>query len=195
MAQSDPRSDVARLTATQAKTLQAQIDSQLKKTPGGTQVSANEISWQNGNIIMSFPLPSQRTAPETSPKLVSTAKGNGVSPRGTGTCYDSGTCQYQKCPYGFHDQWYCLYQDGDYGGRRLQWKDHYSYLKQLSEWDFDYKASGWVNTSMSTTVEVFGPGDERLWVEPSRDNFFSDPTHSAYVGDYANDKATSFEAN
>lgn len=35
-----------------AQTLQNQIDTQLRMHPGGTQISSNEIAWQNGNVVM-----------------------------------------------------------------------------------------------------------------------------------------------
>ncbi|MEV6207405.1 peptidase inhibitor family I36 protein [Kitasatospora sp. NPDC051914] len=197
MAQADGRPELAGMSLAQARELQAEIDQQMKDVPGGIQVSANEIAWKGGSVVMSFPVPSQRTAPETSGKLLGGAALKGadaVSPRATGTCYDTGSCSYQKCPYGFRDMWYCLYADRDYGGRRLQWKDVYEYTNALDQWNFNYQASSWVNTSTKMTVEVYGPGDQRLWVMPSRANFFSDPTHNNYVGNDVNDRATSFTA-
>ncbi|MFD8478702.1 hypothetical protein [Kitasatospora sp. NPDC059673] len=198
MAQSDARAEVSGMTVAQATELQAQIDDQLRKSPGGTQISATEISWNGGNVVMEFPVPGQKQASLTSAKALGPnaarrpAAAGEVDLVASGTCYDTGTCQYQKCPYGWTDQWYCLYQDSDWGGRRLQWKDHYPYEQTLDTWNFSYQASGWVNTSLKTVVEVWGPGGQRLWFEPARDNFFSDPTHNSFVGWDANDKATSF---
>lgn len=36
-------------------TVQAQIDRQLRLTPDGTQISANQIAWRDGTVIMTFP--------------------------------------------------------------------------------------------------------------------------------------------
>nr|WP_144298839.1 hypothetical protein [Streptomyces sp. TLI_235] len=199
MAQSDLRSEVSGMTVSQARDLQAQIDDQMRKAPGGTQISATEISWGNGNVVMEFPVPGEKQAPLTSSKALQAVATQGPKAAEniaagfpTGTCYDTGTCQYQKCPYGFRDQWYCLYADEGYGGRRLQWKDAYNFSQGLDAWNFNYQASGWVNTSQKMVVEVWGPNGDRLWFEPARDNFFSEPAHSSFVGADANDKATSF---
>lgn len=35
--------------------LQGQIDAQLRLTPGGTQISENQVAWHNGAVILSLP--------------------------------------------------------------------------------------------------------------------------------------------
>ena len=46
--------------------LQRRIADQLKLAPTGLQISANEIAWDGGKVIMSFPLDGQRKAPKSS---------------------------------------------------------------------------------------------------------------------------------
>lgn len=40
--------------AAAASPLQQQIDQQSRLTPGGTQISSNQIAWRNGTVIMTF---------------------------------------------------------------------------------------------------------------------------------------------
>ena len=51
--------DLLSRQATSAQELQAQIDQQLKLAPGGKQISANEVSYDNGRFVVTYALPGQ----------------------------------------------------------------------------------------------------------------------------------------
>ena len=49
--------------------LQAQIEEQLRRAPGGLQIADNEISYDNGRFIMTFARPGERTHDDASTLL------------------------------------------------------------------------------------------------------------------------------
>ncbi|MCX2971961.1 hypothetical protein OSB71_24430, partial [Streptomyces sp. JHD 1] len=53
-------------TSAEVTSLQREINDVLAKTDGGVQISENEIAWENGSVIMSFPLPGETQAPPSS---------------------------------------------------------------------------------------------------------------------------------
>ncbi|MCZ2803570.1 peptidase inhibitor family I36 protein [Modestobacter sp. VKM Ac-2983] len=52
-----------------------------------------------------------------------------------------------NCPtVTFGNDWYCFYENSNYGGRRLQWSDSYPYPGvKFQDYGFQYQLSSWVN--------------------------------------------------
>lgn len=156
--------------------VQAQIDEQLAAVVGGVQVSPNEVSYLNGDIVMVF------------------AEADGFVPTGPGTrvVADKAGSTYYKygCPYGNRVQWYCFYEHISFGGRMLQFKDcsssQYGLYQRFTDWNFNDRTSSWVNTSIRL-IDVYdnlGPSGY-LWHEGS-----NSAIHNVGVGN--NDRASSF---
>ncbi|MEV8065496.1 peptidase inhibitor family I36 protein [Streptomyces sp. NPDC085995] len=139
----------------QTSALQQQINEVLASTQGGVQISPNEIAWENGNVIMSFPEPGETEAPASSPVAanlearVSAPAGASsaeiaeaadaiVADSGASDVADEGSddapsgvvsaaASDSSCPtVTFGNDWYCFYQYTNYGGRRLQFSAAYS---------------------------------------------------------------------
>jgi hypothetical protein len=117
--------------------LQQRIDATIAKT-GGRQTAIDEISWQNGDVVMTFPMPPGAEA------LASDLN------RADDTQYNYG------CPYGDVDRWFCLYENRDFNGlkrsdtvagngRRLRFKG--GGYQALHQYDFDNKTSSWLNNN------------------------------------------------
>jgi hypothetical protein len=45
------------LTQAQKAVIQPQIDQQLARTAGGTQISSTQVSYENGTVVLTFPVP------------------------------------------------------------------------------------------------------------------------------------------
>jgi len=185
-----PSATAAPLTAEQLQAeaanvqvpLQRRIADQLKLAPAGRQISANEIAWNGGKVIMSFPLDGQQRAPRSSAAAVrlmaAAASADGASARaGAVTPSD-----IEGCPtVVFGADWFCLYADINWGGRRLQWST--SCTDQLSNYGFNNQTSSWVNGG-ALYVYVDDPS-RNLWTETPH-------TKSSNVGATNNDRATWF---
>lgn len=148
--------------------LQQQIDKQIK-TYGGIQISSDTVSYNGGAVRLVFPHAGSRS--------VGTPPSGGASPRLSTTSYWHG------CPYGYSTHWYCFYQDINFGGRMLEFKDC-GYTQDLYNYGFAYQTSSWVNTS-SHTVVVMDGYNYLLWSEPAYST-------SSWVGSSANDRANPF---
>ncbi|MFG3199873.1 peptidase inhibitor family I36 protein [Streptomyces sp. NPDC048208] len=135
--------------------LQQQINDVLA-AHGGEQISSNEIAWDNGNVIMSFPDPDETTAPASSPEAaqmeatVSAPKGTSsadIAQAAAAITADAsddaadegddgdddpnsgliGAVSDSSCPtVTFGNDFYCFYQYSNYKGRRLQFSAAYS---------------------------------------------------------------------
>jgi len=172
--------------------LQRRIADQLKLAPTGLQISANEIAWDGGKVIMSFPLDGQRKAPKSSAaaaQLMTAASPHAASGQpGAVTPSD-----IEGCPtVVFGNDWYCFYADINWGGRRLQWSDPYS-LQQwvhFSDYGFINQTSSWVNGGGLHIVALQQNGcglgcQLGLWLEEPHST-------SSYVGATYNDTADGF---
>jgi hypothetical protein len=156
--------------------LQRRIDDQLKLAPAGRQISANEIAWNGGKVIMSFPLDGQRQAPDSSVTATRLMTAVTASPK------KMTPSSIHGCPtVTFGADWFCLYADINWGGRRLQWST--SCTDQLSNYGFDNQTSSWVNGG-ALYIYVDDPS-RIIWTENPH-------TTSSYVGDANNDRATWF---
>jgi hypothetical protein len=180
---------VQALTDTQSQQLQAEIDETLADTTGGVQISANEISWNGGEPILVLPLPGETSAPASS---AAAAKLEGLSDTDV-----EPQVNWHSCPAGADDnRWYCFYQLENFGGRRLQWNwAHCSSAEWFSDYGFENKTTGWVNTTRNIdywgmNVDVWqaaGNPDYVLWREK--------PWHQvSYVGAADDNKADYFHA-
>jgi hypothetical protein len=117
--------------------LQKRIDATVAKT-GGRQTGIDEISWDNGAVVMTFPMPA------------------GVESLAARTMTAAATRYNYGCPYGGTDRWFCLYENRDFNGlrpsdtvagngRRLRFKD--GGYQALHRYDFDNKTSSWLNNN------------------------------------------------
>ncbi|MFE4794388.1 peptidase inhibitor family I36 protein [Streptomyces sp. NPDC056708] len=201
--------------------LQQEINEVLATTQGGTQISRNEISWNDGQAILAFPLPGEGTAPASSPaaqKLQLQAAKQGISassakPATQAKAADSGISAATEepaaddpdsgvsatgsdnCPTEvFGNDWYCFYQYKNYGGRRLQWNARHG-MTYFSDYGFENKTSSWSNKGgmAITTFNRSKTGDNS-----SCDNgglFLwneSAHSHSTFVGTANDNKADCF---
>jgi len=177
-------SAVASPVTAAALSVQDQVSKQLRDYPGGTQISSYEIAYSGGAVIMVFPDPvSGRvpTAADTRPSVSVAGTDAQVVP--DATRYEHG------CPYGNTVKWYCVYQDSNWGGRMLEFKDCTSsgYTNSLGTYGFGDTTSSWVNTRTTnsgrvTATDVF---HAFLWNEVTSGHF----VESSYVGVTANDRA------
>ncbi|MFE9658732.1 peptidase inhibitor family I36 protein [Streptomyces sp. NPDC005955] len=148
------------LASTPVDPLQQQINEVLANTQGGVQISRNEISWGDGEAIMSFPLPGERNIPADSPaarKIQAEAAGLPVSalsePSGIDPEPARDITRQPDCPTeAIGNDWYCFYQHKDYGGRRLMWNEAKSRHNPVffSQYDFNNKVSSWSNKGAKT---------------------------------------------
>ncbi|QFU90108.1 peptidase inhibitor family I36 protein [Amycolatopsis sp. YIM 10] len=119
--------------------LQSEITRALERTPGGVQISANQVAWQNGKVVLTIPLPGEKFA---------RGAAEPVSALGT-----------RNCEY----TWVCLYDGKDYEGRRLQFSDCNEF-NDLSSWDFNDKMTSWHNNQTSGTKARFYNWSKGQWV-------------------------------
>lgn len=173
--------------------LQEEIEQVLAKTQGGAQISRHEIAWDGGAVIMSFPLPGETQAP------VSTAAAQRLQAKATGRPVGtaellrvSGGVSAQaddKCPTEvFGNDWYCFYQNADFGGRRLQWNATHKSPVYFSKYDFDNRTSSWSNRG-GKKIYVY----EDFWVDnPTK--LWTESAHSrdSYVGYNVDNRADYF---
>jgi len=194
--QRDSRAEVRQLSASAAADLQGQIDATLHSTKGGVQVSANEIAYEGGNVVLALPLPGQRTAPASSKAALALTE-PAASAAAAGSAGSVVPFDVAGCPAGATDnRWYCFYQDSNFGGRRLQWNyahcdvHHGDYIDFVN-YSFAAETSSWVNTG-TLTVYTFDEGWYPLWTEsPAQQPGYN---ASSYVGNSYNDRAFYAEA-
>lgn len=121
------------LSAAEQKTMQATIDRQLASSIGGKQVGINQISYEGGKLIMTFPLPGEVQA---------RAVNEPVTPLGTANC-DS-----------LHA---CLWTDTNFNGTRLGTYHGIGYncgTFDLANYNFASTASSVHNNQSSGTQTV-----------------------------------------
>jgi hypothetical protein len=170
-------------------TLQAQIDEHIAQY-GGVQISTYEIAWEDGEVVMSFPLRGEEHAPPSSTAAerlwAATAGEPYLRPE------DDGDAQplVGNCPTEYlGNDWYCFYENSGYGGRRLQWNADHQYPIAFGDYGFRNRVSSWVNGG-GLTIRVYhgdAPGTEwyQLWTECPH-------TSSTIVADMDNDDADYF---
>ncbi|MGW6459920.1 hypothetical protein ACWF94_29000 [Streptomyces sp. NPDC055078] len=146
VAAGDSRSEVQSLTSQQRLDLQAEIDATIAETSNGAvQISANEISWDGGEVIMALPLPGAAAAPGPTEAALAL---DGVSAAEM-AAVQAEAANWNGCPAGDNDnRWYCFYQLPRFEGRRLQWNHaHCSTGINFADYGFNDKTTGIVNTT------------------------------------------------
>lgn len=83
------------VTPAQQQALQTEVNTQLKNYGGGTQIGVNQIAYDNGQLILTLPLPGEKKA---------RAVGEPMAPDGVANC-------------GFTHA--CLWSDTNFNGSRL----------------------------------------------------------------------------
>jgi hypothetical protein len=178
-------------SAAEQSSLQDQIDEVLAKTEGGVQISANEIAWEGGQVIMSFPKPGETDAPISSraaQRLQAKVAGKPADTTEPAALTASAEAD-DECPTEvFGNDWYCFYQYEDFGGRRLQWNATHKSPVYFDKYDFDNRTSSWSNKGGKTITvwdNFWVNNPKELWWEyaHSRDN---------YVGSALDNQADSF---
>jgi len=168
-----------------AASVQDQINQQLRDYPGGTQISPYEVAYRGGAVIMVFPEPATGRVPVTAsarPEIRAGAS-NGV----TVTLFDT----VHGCPLAMFNRWYCVFQDANYGGRMLQFRDCTTagYVNDLSDYGFQNETTSWVQTDIfpGKTVAVYDQyHSQPLWNEVSHGGTYN---QSPNVGPLLNDRA------
>lgn len=179
--------------AAERNPLQEQINQVLAATEGGVQISAYEIAWNNGEVIMSFPLAGESKARASSPAAQRLQAKVADKPEGTikPATADSTLATYYCPTEYFGNDWYCFYEHKDYGGRRLQWNAAHPSGIDFWEYDFGDKTSSWSNEG-GLHIEV-----DTGWIDGPRQWIWFEGPHSKspYVGDANNDRADIFYAS
>ncbi|SQD99529.1 conserved exported hypothetical protein [Parafrankia sp. Ea1.12] len=170
-----PKVDDQAIAGSLKAPLADRVAAQLRLAPGGVKISPNEISWDDGKVVMVFPQDGETAAPASSSAVLD----GGVSTQAIQGC----PTQYLGADY------YCFYEHGNYGGRRLQFKDHPQFVL-FSTYAFNNQASSWVNGGAAYITVYDGDAGNSpvLWGMPAH-------TQSSLVAAANNDRATSFYAN
>ncbi|MBV1935005.1 peptidase inhibitor family I36 protein [Streptomyces sp. BV286] len=153
VAASDSRAEIESLTLNDQQALQAEVDAKLAETNnGGKQISANEISWNGGEVILTLPLPGEEKTPLPSEASLAL---NGVDAAEMDEV-TAAAADWEGCPAGANDnRWYCFYQLPDFEGQRVQWNwAHCSTGINFSDVGFNNKTTGIVNTTKN--IEHWG---------------------------------------
>ncbi|MCX5604092.1 peptidase inhibitor family I36 protein [Streptomyces phaeochromogenes] len=146
VAAEDSRDEVQSLTIDEREALQAEIDATIAETNNGAaQISANEISWNGGEVIMTLPLPGEAAAPAPTEAALAL---DGVSAAEVEDV-QAEAASWNGCPAGANDnRWYCFYQYAGFEGRRVQWNHaHCASGINFSDYGFNNKTTGVINTT------------------------------------------------
>ncbi|MFF3256407.1 hypothetical protein ACFYWP_36740 [Actinacidiphila glaucinigra] len=203
-------------SADEPDALQQEINDVLAKTQGGVQISRNEIAWNDGKVIMAFPLPGETQAPTSSPaaqKLQAQSAGlsdEQVKTRiaeektaaalgfadeplpsdeptgGTVSPLATDTCPTEV----FGNDWYCFYQFKNFGGRRLQWNAFHHDRIFFSKYDFVNRTSSWSNKG-GMEIWVMGriySGDD----DSCEDVLWTEDAHTRSASAYPDNTADCF---
>lgn len=156
---------------------QAEIDAYLRDHPGGVQVSDNAVAYRDGEVVVVFPDPGQRVAPEgLGDNLRTTRLAAAVAED-----VEAAASSVAGCPNGTFDHWYCFYTDSNFGGRRLQFLN--TCADYASDWGFNNTTSSWVNTNPRSRIVAWDyRGGNALWVEGYG------VSYDGWVGSGANDR-------
>lgn len=182
----DMRPIVQALSADDAVLLQREVDEQLATTPGGVQVSANEVAYPDGGPVITFPMPGESQAPASSAAAL---KAQGASDTEVATIEQDAAkpasdVDWHGCPAGASDnRWYCFYEYRSFGGRRLQWNEKHCDYMDFNPWDFEGETSSWVNTG-ALTVKAYTESDYSglfvIWTEkPQNMSAAANPDNAA----------------
>ena len=146
VAAEDSRGEVQSLTVDERQDLQAEIDATIVETNNGAvQISANEISWNGGEVVMTLPLPGEATAPAPTEAALAL---DGVSAAEMEDV-QAEAASWNGCPAGANDnRWYCFYQLAGFEGRRVQWNHaHCASGINFADYGFNNRTTGVINTT------------------------------------------------
>ncbi|GAA1870190.1 hypothetical protein [Myceligenerans crystallogenes] len=127
--------------------LQSDIDSILRKHPGGQQISVNEVAWEDGDVVLTLPLPGQRTA-------------SALAAAGTRDCPYLHTCLYDDIDWGYPRLalYSCEYIEdlGDYGFDNITTSYHNNQSGNAATrvWDYDEGPGLWTSFAPSSSSYV-----------------------------------------
>lgn len=153
-----------RTIADGARALQAEVDAIVARSPGARQISENEVSWDDGAVVLTIPSPSK---PEV--KAMGSVHG---------------------CPSGY----FCFYEHEKFGGRKLQFRDcsRGGVTQYLTTYGFENMTTSWVVNRSVNFINVNDwdaspgyPKGRNLWDAGSN-------SVSTNVGAANNDKADWF---
>jgi hypothetical protein len=156
-----------------------QISAFLANHPEAYRFSPYQVAFNQANVILTWPDPQTGAVPTRSDLRPDIQTTSAVQPN-----------DVHGCPSGyFQPDWYCFYEDINFGGRMLEFKDcGANGLRQdFSDYSFRNQTSSWVNTT-GNRVQVYdfaSGADNLLWVEYSQ-------ASSSYVGNTNNDRADYF---
>jgi hypothetical protein len=172
--------------------VQAAIDADLAAHPDGAQISPYEVAYHGGNIVVSYPYPGEAYAPVASEAALRApdigveaaaeiGMNSGPHTQGSG---DITPTAFHGCPTKVWERdYYCLYRDGYWKGRRVQFNlKHCGRDKiNLANYGFENQASSWANGGRFN-IEIEDVRGALLWKEPPR-------TASAVIPAGTNDRA------
>jgi hypothetical protein len=153
----------------------AQIQELLEEFPEATQIDDHSIGWDDGKVVLVLP-------EDDTGELSAEDHGPGSV---VGLSQALSASAVHGCPSG----WYCVYQDRDWRGRRLQFSD--CSRNDLSNYGFRDQTSSWVNNGphrVQVKNDLTARPDPVLWT-------MSPNSSSSYVGNANNDKADYFQCS
>lgn len=159
-----------------------QVGQFLTEHPNATRSAKYQVSFASGAVLLNFVPPGQtHVTNEASlrPELRQTPEETARSAR-TAT---AAAVDWHGCPNSVTTAWYCVYENANWGGRMLEFKDCTSsgYYNYLNQYGFLNMTTSWVNTKPLSTVNAYS-STGYLWTEPPR-------SMSSNVGAANNDRA------
>ena len=133
----------------------SQMQALLEEFPEATQIDDHSIGWDDGRVVLALP---ENSAGERS------AEEHGVDPAPV-VSLSPALVDAHGCPSG----WYCVYQDINWGGRRLQFSD--CTRNDLGNFGFRDQTSSWVNNGSHTLAvrnDIPLLPDQTLWTMPAQ---------------------------
>lgn len=114
------------LSSSERAQLDRQVDAEMSKSPGATRVAVNQLAWDDGDVVLTLPLPGEKQARAVDEPI--------------------GTKDSPNCGYGS----VCLYDDAFYGGRRLSFTA--CKLQKLRNYNFTNRTESWHNNQTTGTI-------------------------------------------
>lgn len=160
----EPASGTRTVAGPAARDVQAEVDAIVARSPGARQISENEVTWNDGEVVLTIPSPSR-------PEVEAMGSVHG-------------------CPSGY----FCFYEHEKFGGRKLQFRDcsRGGVTQYLTTYGFENMTTSWVVNRSVNFINVNDwdpspgyPTGRNLWNASSN-------SVSTNVGAANNDKADWF---
>jgi len=161
--------------AGEASSVEDQMQKLLEEFPEATRIDDHSIGWDHGKVVLVLPADNAGEA---------SAEDRGSEPSAV-----AGSSAVLAVVHGCPSGWYCVYENSNWGGRRLQFSD--CTRNDLSDFGFRDKTSSWVNNGshrVQVKNDLTALPDPVLWT-------MSPGSSSSYVGDANNDKADYFQCS